>query len=157
MIFILENIRSKHNIWSVFRTCDAFRIEQLILIWICAYPPDKEISKVALWAEKVVPWSYYQSHTDIIPQLRSWGRPIISIEINNQSKSIKTYNFTWNEVLVFWNEVTWVSEVIQNLSDHILHIDINWTIKESLNVSVSAWIIWYISSLAPTPSQAHSI
>ena len=142
MIFVLDSIRSKYNIWSIFRTCDAFWIKKLILTWFCAHPPDKEISKTAIWAENYVKWQYYQNINDAIDHYKKEWKKIISIEINENAKNIKNVKFTWNEVFIFWNEITWVSTEALSKSDEIIKIPIKWKIKESLNVWVSAWIIW---------------
>ena len=147
MIFILDNIRSKFNIWSIFRSCDAFWVEKLILTWICCYPPDKEISKTAIWAEDHVPWQYYQHTKDAINDLKNEWRRIISIETWDNAKEISNFNFNKNDVFIFWNEINWVSSEIQELSDEIVYIPMLWSIKESLNVWVCAGIIWSIASL----------
>lgn len=142
MIFLLENIRSKHNIGSVFRTCDAFQVEQLILTWYCVFPPDKDISKTAIWAESVVNWKYFQRIEDAIFDLKKQWRKIIAIEINEKAKNIDEFKFKWNEVFIFWNEIEWVSVAAMDLSDEIIKIPMKWKVKESLNVWVTAGIVW---------------
>ena len=148
MIFILENIRSKFNIGSIFRSCDAFQVEKLILTWYSCTPPDKEISKTAIWAENFVKWQYYQNIETAISDLKTQWRKIIWIEINNQAIDINNYKFEWNEVLIFWNEIDWVSDNAQSQCDAIIKIPINWKVKESLNVWVTAGIVWAIIALS---------
>lgn len=142
MIFILDNIRSKFNIGSIFRTCDAFDIEELVLTWYSKYPPDLEISKTAIWAENFVKWKYFQSSFEAVKYYKNKWKKIISIELHKNSKKIKSWMFKWDEVFIFWNEITWVSEKILEISDEIVEIPMKWKIKESLNVWVVAWIIW---------------
>lgn len=142
MIFLLDNIRSKFNIGSIFRTCDAFWIETLVLTWFSVYPPDEEISKTAIWAENVVKWQYFQKTEDAIDYYKNKWRKIISIELTKNSIDIWNYNFEWNEVLIFGNEISWVSKEILELSDVVLQVPMKWKIKESLNVWVTAGIVW---------------
>ncbi len=142
MIFLLENIRSKHNIGSIFRTCDCFQINELIIIWYSVFPPDKDLSKTAIWAEKVVNWRYFQKIEDAISSLKKEWKKIIAIEINKKAKNIYEYKLEWNEVFIFWNEIEWVSDKAMNLCDETLKIPMNWKIKESLNVWISAGIVW---------------
>ncbi len=144
MIFILDNIRSKFNIGSMFRTWDAFWLELLVLTWYSKYPPDTDISKTAIWAETVVKWKYFQQTIEALLYFKNKWRKIISIEIDKNSKSIFDCEFNWNEVFIFWNEIIWINKDILNLSDEIIEIPICWKIKESLNVWVSAWIVWSI-------------
>lgn len=146
MIFILDNIRSKYNIGSIFRSCDAFDIEELVLSGFSKYPPDEEISKTAIWAEEYVKWKYFQSSLDAANYYRKKWRKIVSVELDEKSKKLKNFNFIWDEVFVFWNEIDWVSKEILEVSDEILEIPMKWKIKESLNVSVVAWIIWAYAS-----------
>ena len=60
VIVVLDNIRSCNNTGSVFRTADALLIEAVYLCGITATPPNKEIHKTALDAEKSVPWLYFE-------------------------------------------------------------------------------------------------
>jgi len=146
MIYILDNIRSKFNIGSIFRTCDAFAVEELVLTWYSKYPPDKEITKTAIWAENYVKWRYFQSSVDAVNFYKNKWRKIVSIELHENSKKLKKSSFNWDEVFIFWNEITWVSKEILEISDEIIEIPMIWEIKESLNVWVVAWIIWAYAS-----------
>ena len=141
MIFLLDNIRSKFNVWSIFRTSDAFNLEKLILCWFTPYPPDSEISKTAIWAENSVNWQFYQNSFECVKILKKEWRKIISIELAKNSKKIWEINFSWNEVFIFWNEINWVDKKILEISDEILEIPMKWKVKESMNVWVVAWII----------------
>jgi len=142
MIFLLDNIRSKFNIWSFFRTADAFNLEKLILCGFTPYPPDKEISKTAIWAENSVNWQFYQDSFEAIKILKSEWKKIISVELAENSKKIWEIKFSWDEVFVFWNEINWVDKKILEISDEILEIPMRWKVKESMNVWVVAGIVW---------------
>jgi len=141
MIFLLDNIRSKFNIWSFFRTADAFNLEKLILCGFTPYPPDKEISKTAIWAEESVNWQFYQDSFEAVKILKEQWKKIISVELAENSKKIWEIKFSWDEVFVFWNEINWVDEKILEISDEILEIPMKWKVKESMNVWVVAWIV----------------
>ena len=142
MIFILDNIRSKFNVWSIFRTADAFNLEKLILCWLTPYPPEKEIEKTAIWAEKAVKWQYYQNSFEAVKILKEQWRKIISVELDKNSKKLWEIKFKWDEIFVFWNEINWIDKKILEISDEILEIPMKWKVKESMNVWVVAWIIW---------------
>lgn len=142
MIFLLDNIRSKFNIWSFFRTADAFNLEKLILCGFTPYPPDKEISKTAIWAEETVNWQFYQDSFEAVKILKEQWKKIISVELAENSKKIWEIKFSWDEVFVFWNEINWVDKKILEISDEILEIPMKWKVKESMNVWVVAGIVW---------------
>jgi len=141
MIFLLDNIRSKFNVWSFFRTWDAFNLEKLILCGFTPYPPDKEISKTAIWAEESVNWQFYQDSFEAVKILKEQWKKIISVELAENSKKIWEIKFSWDEVFVFWNEINWVDKKILEISDEILEIPMKWKVKESMNVWVVAGIV----------------
>ena len=141
MIFLLDNIRSKFNIWSFFRTADAFNLEKLILCGFTPFPPDKEISKTAIWAEESVKRQFYQDSLEAVKILKFEWKKIISVELAENSKKIWEMKFSWNEVFVFWNEINWVDKRILEISDEILEIPMKWKVKESMNVWVVAGIV----------------
>jgi tRNA G18 (ribose-2'-O)-methylase SpoU len=143
MIFILENIRSKFNIGSIFRISDCFWVKEIILTGFSKYPPDLEISKTAIWAENVVKWRYFQNSLDAVNFLKEKWKKIISMEIWEKTINLKDYKFSWNEVFIFWNEITWVSKEILEICDEVLEIPMKWKIKESLNVSICAGIVGF--------------
>lgn len=80
IIVVLDNIRSAHNIGSVFRTCDAFKVDKIYLCGICQTPPSAEMHKSALGAEDSVPWEYSDSTLDTVAELHRQGYAAISIE-----------------------------------------------------------------------------
>ena len=80
LVVVLDNVRSLHNVGSVFRSCDAFRIEAVYLCGITATPPSAEIHKTALGAEDSVSWKYYESTLDAVEELKQQGYFVYSIE-----------------------------------------------------------------------------
>ena len=148
VIVILDNIRSAHNVGSVFRTCDAFLIDKIILCGITAIPPNKEIRKTALGSSESVDWRYYKNTEEIIMRLKKKDYQIIAVEQAN--KSIKLESFRpENEkkyAIIFGNEIKGISQKIIDNSDTVIEIP-QFGTKHSLNVSVSAGIvIWDIFS-----------
>lgn len=141
---ILDNVRSQHNIGSVFRTADSFFIERIILCGICAVPPTPEIHKSALGAEFSVDWQYYKNTSEAVAALKEEGYIIISVE--QAENSVMLHNFEPDPdkkyALVFGNEVKGVSQDVVDMSDTVLEIP-QFGTKHSLNISVSAGaVLW---------------
>lgn len=141
---ILDNVRSQHNIGSVFRTADSFFIEKIILCGICAVPPTPEIHKSALGAEFSVDWQYYKNTSEAVTALKEEGYIIISVE--QAENSVMLHNFEPDPdkkyALVFGNEVKGVSQDVVDMSDSVLEIP-QFGTKHSLNISVSAGaVLW---------------
>jgi 23S rRNA (guanosine2251-2'-O)-methyltransferase len=142
IVVVLDNIRSQHNIGSVFRTADAFRIERLFLCGISATPPNREIHKTALGATESVEWKYYSISGDCIRELKSQGFEIVAVEQAIGSIPLQQYNPVSGAriALVFGNEVEGVSEEVMELADACIEIP-QFGTKHSLNVSVTAGIV----------------
>jgi len=144
---LLENIRSLNNVWAIFRCADWAWFDKIILTGYTPLPPRKEITKTALWAEEFVLWEYYKSSTQAVDILKKQNIEIISAELTENSIDIYDLNkkdFKGKEwiCIVMWNEINGVSDEVINKSDLLVQIPMRW-MKESLNVSVAAWIIMY--------------
>ena len=141
---VLDNIRSQHNVGSVFRTSDAFLVEKLFLCGITSTPPHREIHKTALGATDSVDWEYYSQTKDAILHLKSQGFSIVALEQTTNSVSFKDLDCSKPVALIIGNEVEGVSEDCLAMSDQVVEIP-QYGTKQSLNVSVSAGIaIWEI-------------
>ena len=142
VVVVLDNIRSCHNVGSVFRTSDALLVEKIYLCGITATPPDKEIRKTALGAENTVDWAYFASTLDAVEQLRSEGFKIVAVEQVENSISINDFFPQTNEkvALIFGNEVKGVQQEVVNKCDKTIEIP-QFGTKHSFNVSVSAGIV----------------
>ena len=141
---VLDNVRSALNVGSVFRTCDAFRIEKIILGGITACPPNNEIRKTAIGAEQSVEWEYAKDTVSAVENLKAQGYTIIAIEQADQSIMIDNLSSLqiFKVALVFGNEVKGVDDRIMDICDLCVEIP-QYGTKHSLNVSVSAGIaIW---------------
>ena len=142
IIIVLDNVRSAHNVGSVFRTSDAFLIEKIMLCGICPIPPKNEIRKTALGATESVEWEYFNDNADCIKGLTKKGYKIISIEQADNATELNNYFMEKPQkiALVFGNEINGVSEEIIQQSDDVIEIPQHGT-KHSFNVSVSVGIV----------------
>ncbi len=146
VILLLDNIRSMHNIGSIFRTADAFLVKEMVLCGITACPPHREIQKTALGATESVPWRYEEDAVTAAQKLVADGYTLISVE--QTSKSLDLQQIMLSEykkpVLVFGNEVEGVQQAIIDLSAYCVEIP-QFGSKHSFNVSVCAGIVlWEI-------------
>ena len=144
LVVVLDNVRSLHNVGSVFRTGDAFRLERIMLCGITATPPSAEIHKTALGAEDVVEWQYFESTMDAVDALRAEGYKIYSIELCEGSIALQNFETVPGEryAVVLGNEVKGVQQAVVDASDGAIEIP-QFGTKHSLNVSVTAgMVIW---------------
>lgn len=142
LIIILEDVRSLHNIGSVFRTSDAFLIEKIILCGITATPPNKEINKTALGATETVVWEYSENILEVIAALKSQKTIVVAIEQVENATLLNNFEIdkTSSYALVFGNEVFGVAQETINLCDFCIEIPQLGT-KHSLNISVSVGVV----------------
>lgn len=148
---ILPNIRSCHNVGSVFRTADGCGFEKLYLCGYTATPPKIQIDKVALGAEKWIAWEQYDDPIECIQVLKSRGVQIIALEKSSTSIPLSEFTATGPLALILGNEVDGVSEELLALADTVVHIPMQGK-KESLNVSIAAGIAMYVLSDKTTSS-----
>lgn len=144
IIVILDNIRSQFNIGSIFRTCDAFRVEELILCGITAQPPSREIEKSALGATQSVNWKYFNSTTEAVVYCKSRHFQICAIEQTDGSIDIRKMKYAKEKgyAFIFGNEVTGVDQKIIDVCDHCIEIP-QFGTKHSFNVAVTSGIVLY--------------
>ncbi len=142
LIIILDDIRSLHNIGSVFRTADAFLIEKIILCGITATPPNKEIHKTALGATETVAWEHHENVLEVIENLKKEN--VLTLAIEQVESSIFLQDFTVEKnqkyALVFGNEVYGVAQEAVAICDGCIEIPQLGT-KHSLNIAVSTGIV----------------
>lgn len=174
LIVVLDDVRSLYNVGSVFRSCDAFRVEAVYLCGITATPPNAEIHKTALGGEDSVDWEYFKTTEEAVEKLKQKGYFVYSIEqvegstklqnlpeahdklFNQEIESVKQENsslFTLHSSLpkgyavIFGNEVKGVKQNIVDMSDGCLEIP-QFGTKHSLNVSVTVGIVvWEFAKL----------
>lgn len=146
VIVVLDNVRSLHNVGSLFRTCDAFKIKEIYLCGITGTPPNKEIHKTALGATESVKWTYKNSAIELIIELKSKNYKIIAVEQAVGSIILKDFAIERDNqyAIIFGNEVKGVSQGVMDICDAAIEIP-QFGTKHSLNISVSAGIvIWEI-------------
>ncbi len=146
LIVVLDDVRSMYNIGSVFRTCDAFRVEAIYLCGITACPPHQEIHKTALGAEDSVRWRYFKTAQEAVEQLHEDGYYVWSVEQCEGSVKAPTPlqlprgGASDGVAVVLGNEVKGVHQEVIDMSDACLEIP-QFGTKHSMNVSVTAGIV----------------
>lgn len=144
LVVVLDNIRSLHNIGSVFRTSDAFLVESIYLCGITATPPNKEIHKTALGATESVNWKYFKTTNEAIDTLRKNGFKIYAIEQAENSASLLDMTFDSNQptAVIFGNEVYGVEQQVVDNCDACIEVPQLGT-KHSFNISVTVgMVLW---------------
>lgn len=147
LIVVLDDVRSMHNVGSVFRTGDAFRIEAVYLCGITSTPPNAEIHKTALGAEDSVAWKAFDSALKAVMELKAAGYEVYSIEQAHGSTMLQNFQPEKGKkyAVVLGNEVKGVHQEVIDASDGCLEIP-QFGTKHSMNVSVTAGIIiWHFA------------
>ena len=142
LVVILDNVRSLHNVGSVFRTSDAFLVEAVYLCGITSTPPQAEIHKTALGAESTVNWLYFEDTLEAVTELREKGYTIFAIEQAEGSTKLPDLNLYQSEkyAVILGNEIKGVQQVVVDNCDGCIEIP-QFGTKHSMNVSVTAGII----------------
>ncbi len=147
LIVVLDDVRSLHNVGSVFRSADAFRVEAVYLCGITATPPHPEIHKTALGGEDSVAWRYFPTATEAIESLHNDGVFVYSIEQVEGATKLQNLQLDTDKryAIVLGNEVKGVHQEVVDMSDGCLEIP-QFGTKHSLNVSVTAgMVIWEVA------------
>ena len=155
LMLLTDNVRSMHNIGSLFRTSDAFRVSEILLGGISGCPPHPEISKTALGAEESVCWRHVDDSYQEAKNLQAQGWRVCVLEQTHNSIMLQDFHINSNKkeeregeereerdekyFLVVGNEVEGVDQRIVDIADYVLEIPQEGT-KHSLNVSASAAI-----------------
>lgn len=141
-MLVLDNVRSLHNIGSLFRTADAFRLEGIYLCGITATPPHREIHKTALGATESVSWEYRKETSEAVKELKEKGYHIYSVEQTEDALLLDQVQLSGNQkyALVFGHEIRGVDQQVVDLSDQCIEIP-QYGTKHSLNISVAAGIV----------------
>jgi len=142
VVVVLDNIRSMHNVGSVFRTADAFLLESIYLCGYTPRPPHRDIHKTALGSTETVNWKYFADAVDAIKQLQHAGYRIFAVEQATQSIFLQDFLFRQDEkmAVIFGNEVSGVGDELLKLCNGCIEIP-QMGMKHSLNISVAAGIV----------------
>lgn len=142
IIVVLDNIRSMHNVGSVFRTADAFLLQGIYLCGYTPQPPHRDIHKTALGATETVTWKYFATTQEAVQELRESGYQLWAIE--QVENSVPLNQFDTNQpaplAVVFGNEVSGVDAEVIKACDGCIEIP-QLGMKHSLNISVAAGIV----------------
>lgn len=139
MILIAYNIRSLHNVGSIFRSADAFGVERLYLTGITGQPPRREIAKVSLGSEDRVAWEHRDDVLSLIVELKSQGITVLALEMSPDSLAISVTERRNKIALIVGNEVEGLDKTVLAAVDEIVEIPLTGG-KKSLNVSVATGI-----------------
>lgn len=146
LIIIADNVRSMHNVGSIFRTSDAFLVEKIYLCGITPTPPHREIQKTALGATESVDWQYVENTLEVVNQLKKEGWTILALEQTTNSVMLDKLKVEKGEkiAIVLGNEVDGVNQEVINLCHKAVEIP-QFGTKHSFNVSVSCGImLWQV-------------
>lgn len=145
---LLHNIRSAHNVGSIFRTADAAGVSKIYLSGYTPTPvdrfnrPQKEIAKTALGAEKFIPWEYAKTPSSVLRKLRAEHFQIVGVEQDAKARDYRAFKPERPTLLIFGNEVRGLSRTLRNSCDDLIQIPM-FGKKESLNVATTAGIILF--------------
>jgi len=142
LVVVLDNVRSLHNVGSVFRTADAFLVEAVYLCGITSTPPHAEIHKTALGAEFTVEWKHYEDTLVVVTELKAQGFTVLAIEQAQGSTMLPDLNLDKSKkyAVILGNEVKGVQQSVVDACDGCIEIP-QFGTKHSLNVSVTGGII----------------
>lgn len=145
---LLHNVRSTHNVGSIFRTADAAGVSKVFLSGYTPTPfdrfgrPQKDIEKTALGAQGFIPWEQHASPSGLLKSLKKDGWTIIGVEQDKHSFDYRTFELKDKTLFIFGNEVRGLSQALRSACDALLEIPMHGK-KESLNVSVTAGIVLF--------------
>lgn len=144
LVIVLDNIRSGHNVGSVFRTSDAYRVEKIYLCGITCQPPHSDITKTAIGATDSVDWEYQKDTMKCLSDLRQRGYELLAIEQTENSIDLEDLKPKKGDriALVLGNEVKGVQQKVVDYCDQCIELQ-QFGTKHSLNVSVCAGISIY--------------
>lgn len=144
VVIVLDQVRSMHNVGSVFRTADAFQIQA---IWLCGYtpiPPHRDIHKTALGATETVAWEHHAHTVEAVQILKQRGYHVWAVEQAEGSVYLHHFqpNFSYPLAMVFGNEMQGVQQAVLDIVDGCLEIP-QFGMKHSLNIAVSVGVVMW--------------
>ena len=142
LVVVMDNIRSMHNVGSVFRTADAFLISGICLCGFTPQPPHRDIHKTALGATDSVEWEYVEDTLELVEKLKEEKIKVLAIEQAEKSTMLQDFSIIQNQkyAVIFGNEVKGVQQKVVSESDYCIEIPQLGT-KHSLNISVSVGVV----------------
>lgn len=154
VIVVLDNIRSMHNVGSVFRTADAFLAQGIYLCGFTPRPPHRDIQKTALGATETVEWKYFATTLEAVRELKKLGYAVFAVEQVEKSIPLQEFSLaaTGKLAVIFGNEVSGVDQEVLHLCEGSVEIP-QWGMKHSLNISIAAGIVlWELARNRHNPA-----
>lgn len=142
VVVVLDNIRSLYNVGSFFRTADGAGVAKIICCGITGTPANPRLGKVALGAEKIIPWEHRETTETAIIDLKSQGYQIVGVERTDNSIIYNQASYEDNVAVVFGSETDGLSQSVLQLCDVTVSLPMRGQ-KESLNVSVTGGVMLY--------------
>lgn len=144
LVIVLDNIRSHHNVGSIFRTADAFKIEKIILCGFTPVPPHREIHKTALGATDSVDWEYAENALNVVNLLKASGYQLLAVEQTENSTDLHNVITEKDQktAIVLGHEVNGVEQEVIDNCNAVIEIP-QFGTKHSLNISVCAGIVMW--------------
>lgn len=141
IIVVLDNVRSMHNVGSIFRTADAFLIQSIYLCGCTPQPPHRDIHKTALGATETVDWKYYATTLEAVNHLKQQSYTVCAVEQATESIALQNIELNKHPIaIILGNEVDGVGDEVLSLCDKCIEIP-QFGTKHSLNVSVAAGVV----------------
>lgn len=142
LYIVLDNLRSAFNVGSIFRLCDAMRVEGLLLCGYTAHPPHVKLEKTSLGTIEYVPWHWFPSALDAVGWLRERHIPVWAAE--TCSHAIPYTRAPWPErvAVVLGNEALGVSRNVLEACDTVVEIPL-FGFKNSVNVATACAVVGF--------------
>lgn len=145
---ILDNIRSAHNVGSIFRTADGAGVGHLYLCGVTPTPKDRfgrkvpQMEKTSLGATETVPWSHEEDTLELVKKLKAKGVQIVAVEQTKRSVPWNSISYQTEVAFIFGNEIVGVNKEVCEEADLVVDIKMHGY-KESLNVGVSVGVVLF--------------
>ncbi|MDZ7362750.1 MAG: RNA methyltransferase [candidate division KSB1 bacterium] len=141
-VAVLDNVRSLHNVGSIFRTADAAGVQKLYLCGMTGTPPRQEIRKAALGAEETVAWEYFKQTAEALEKLKNDGYALIALENTPASVDYRRATYRFPLALVVGHEFHGIAPEILTRCNAVISLPMRG-MKSSLNVAVAFGIAAY--------------
>lgn len=140
LILILDNIRSAHNVGSIFRSSETARLAEVVTCGITPHPPHEKLAKTALSSLDYVATRHFDSTLDAVLALKAEGVKIFGMETTSRSKSYVQVHYPQPSALILGNELTGICTQVMDQCDELIEIP-TFGLKNSLNVASACPVV----------------
>ncbi|KAJ1485602.1 Alpha/beta knot methyltransferase [Baffinella frigidus] len=140
LVLVLDNVRSAHNVGSIFRTAETACVREIVTCGITPHPPNEKLWKTALSATHYVPTRHFESALEAVATLKSEGVCVIGMETTSRSLSYTKVDYPQPTALILGNEITGIDTLVMEACDVLVEIP-TFGIKNSLNVASAAPVV----------------